>query len=276
MSAQRVPADSDVAKPVGVVTQAPRRGGAEPSLTRLALLPVGVLVAAIARFAFAAPFSVTALLTAPFVLLFAAAPWLARRALARFDRDSVLLLATDRKNELWPLYRASRALRLFVSPAELAARRGFMHAETDDPEAAAGAYFEALEGFRGSAPLSVMLGHAHACYASDQDEAAIAGYRGVLATGSGVPRVSLNLAHALLRTEQPATEALTVLEGVDPDGGTAEDQRKVRLMLALAHARAGSSRQADVWLERAGKPFGADEKALRREVLAAKGKKRCG
>lgn len=271
MSAQRVPADSENHDAVAAVAPPRRRGGPEPSLTRLGLLPLGVLAAAFARFAFAAPFAVAVLVSAPFVALFAIAPWLSRRALTRFDRDSVLLLATGRGKELWALYRRSRALRFFAPPAEIAARRGFVCSETGDPEGALTAYRDALDGSGGTASLGVQLGYAHACFACEDDVGAIAGYRDVLATGSALPRVSLSLARSLLRFGEPADEAILVLTDVDADAGNAADQRQARLTFALAHARAGDHSEAARWLERAGKLFEDDEKTLRREVLAAKG-----
>lgn len=173
-----------------------------PALARNLLIPGSIVTCFVLVYVVGVRVEAAVSLGLAAMALYVTAPALGRRSLARFDRDTVQLLARGRRSALPGRYRRALAMRIFAPPALVAQRRGMVAAECGHPEAAREAFREALEGWEGEAPLAVRLGLAHASFALGDDLEAVRLYRAVLAESPELPQVARNLEHALARSAE--------------------------------------------------------------------------
>jgi len=244
---------------VQAVSEPRRAGFAEPSLARLALLPVAAVVIVATRFLFATSMTVAMAVGAPLVLAFVLTPVWASAAVKRFDRNLVTRFVQGDLEGARTLFRKARMMRWFAAPAVVAERRGRIEAEAGEPEAARTAFEEARDAYRGRPPVGVMLGLGDAAYMLEDDDVAIDAYQDVLAWDPTMNRVRVALAHSLIRSAR-AGEALRWLEGMPEP--TREVQR-YRLLRAIAHDAAGEEDAARAWRKKAGTPKSPEAKTLR-------------
>jgi hypothetical protein len=189
------------------------------------------------------PLSVVVVCALPMLALYAAAPWLAARSMAQFDRDSVGLLAAGAPRNLHDRYRRAIWMRLFAPPALLAERKAMVLLECGDPLGAREAYREVVEELGAAAPARVVLGHAHASFSTGDDVTAIAMYRRVLEGVGALPGVERKLAHALVRQGEDLHAALALLSRTEREvDGSARDE--LTLLRALAFAKLGDPERA--------------------------------
>jgi hypothetical protein len=207
------------------------------------------------------PFSIVVACAVPMMVLYALAPLWAARSLASFDRDSVSLLAARDPSRLRVRYRRAIGLRLFAPPALRAERRAMMLLECGDARGAREAYREVLEELGPAAPPRVVLGHAHASFATGDDVSAIALYRRVLEGVGVLPGVERKLAHALIRRGEDLPEALAMLERTEREVEPGQ-RDELGLLRALAWAKLGERGRASALLDQ----VSGGDAALRAEV----------
>jgi tetratricopeptide (TPR) repeat protein len=203
------------------------------------------------------------------LVLYALAPAWARASLAHFDRDLVRLLSSGRREALGRCYARALGMRLFAPPALIAERRALVAAELGETREARVSFRRALAEYGPDAPLRVMLGYAHACYALCDDDEAIRMYERLLQGTGELPGVKRNLAHAYLRAGQDAERALALL-GTTPLGS--EDPRRIGehvLLRALAYAKLGEAERARSLTRDGEKTEGGLAECLRDEIERA-------
>jgi len=240
-----------------------RRAEPDPSLLQAGLIPLALVLLFFLIYAAQLPFFTAAILACPPILLFFAAPFWARRSVARFDRDAVHLLTTARVTDLDRRFGRAIGMRLFAPGALVAERRGMVAAEQGRPGEARRAYRKAMRGYEESehAPVSVQLGYAHASYTLGDDPEAVLVYRRLLAVEGALPGVRRNLAHALIRTRESLREALGLLEAARREVSTEAARAEITLMEALGEARLGNRATAKSLSARVGDvdtPLGAE------------------
>jgi predicted Zn-dependent protease len=183
------------------------------------------------------------------VVLYALAPTWAARSLADFDRDVVRLLSTGKRAALPGRYARALGMRLFSPPALVAERRGMVAAETDRPAEARAGFRSAMLEYGPAAPLRVLLGYAHACYALGDDAEAIRVYGELLKQQGALPGVQRNLAHAMVRSGQSLREALELIDRVEGESDDPQRRGELSLVRALAHAKLGEYERAQALLD---------------------------
>ncbi len=234
------------------MTAPPPKHGLTLGPTRELLLPATLLGCFAIYYLAEQPFWVVLACAMPMLAVYALAPAWATRSVMHFDRDAVSLLAAGRDDELRGRYARALGMRLFATPAVRAERRAMVLAESGDMRGARRAYAEALEEHADRAPLRVMLGYAHACFALGDDGPAIRMYRKLLATAGILPGVERNLAHALVRRGEELEDALAMLSRAEREPADAVRQTELKLLRALAHAKLGDHAQARALFEDAG------------------------
>jgi tetratricopeptide (TPR) repeat protein len=237
--------------------------------TRELLLPGTVMVCFGLKLLADVPWWVLAAVAVPMLVLYALAPSWAARSVASFDRDLVQLLSTGRRTALPSRYARSFGMRLFAPPAVRAERHALVSAENGRPAAAREGYRLALREQGKHAPLRVLLGYAHACYALGDDAEAIRVYRELIEHAGALPGVRRNLAHALVRHGDSLREALAMIErdaAQDLGPGRAAERDLLR---AVAHAKLGERERARELLEQSGTAEGELASALRLELERA-------
>jgi predicted Zn-dependent protease len=177
------------------------------------------------------------------------APAWAARSLAEFDRDVVRLLSTGKRSGLPGRYARAVGMRFFSPPALVAERRGMVAAETDRPAEARAGFRSAMLEYGPAAPLRVLLGYAHACYALGDDAEAIRVYRELLEQEGALPGVQRNLAHAMVRSGQSLREALELIDRVEGESEDPQRRGELSLVRALAHAKLGEHERAQALLD---------------------------
>jgi hypothetical protein len=210
------------------------------------------------------PFSTVVACAVPMLALYALAPLWASRSLARFDRDSVSLLAARNPSRLRARYRRALGLRLFAPPALRAERRAMVLLECGDAHGARECYREVIDELGSAAPPRVVLGCAHASFATGDDATAIALYRRVLDSVGALPGVERKLAHALVRQGEDLRAALEIFERTERELDP-EQREELTLLRALAFAKLGESARAKELLGQAG-PGTAASADLRAEI----------
>ncbi|HEY2732546.1 MAG TPA: hypothetical protein VGI70_01105 [Polyangiales bacterium] len=223
---------------------APERHGLTLGATREMLLPATLLGCFALYYWAHFPFGAIVLCSIPMLVLYASAPLWAARSLARFDRDSVELLAARSPERLRSRYRRAIGMRLFSPPALLAERRAMVLLECGDARGARVAYREALDELGPAAPPRVVLGQAHASFATGDDATAIAMYRRVLESVGALPGVERKLAHALVRRGEDLHAALSMLSRAQHETGDATQRDELTLLRALAFAKLGQAERA--------------------------------
>jgi tetratricopeptide (TPR) repeat protein len=203
---------------------------------------------------------------APMLALYGTAPLLAARSMAKFDRDSVQLLAARDPARLRARYRRALGMRLFAPPALLAERRAMVLLESGRARAARHAYLIALDELGAAAPLRVVLGFAHASFAVGDDDAAIRTYRQVLDSAGALPGVERKLAHALVRRGLELDVALTLLARTEREVTASDARAELLLLRALALAKLGEHARARELLSQVDAQTDA-ARALRADVL---------
>jgi hypothetical protein len=212
--------------------------------TRELLLPVTFL-GCFALYYFARlPFGVVLACSLPMLLLYALSPLWAARSLARFDRDSVRLLAAHDPAKLRARYRRALGMRWFAAPGLRAERKAMVLLECGEPRAASHAYREAIDELGALAPPRVILGYAHASFAIGDDGAAISMYQRVIDELGALPGVERKLAHALVRAGRDLDRALELLERAQSEVGEANARGELNLLRALALAKRGEHERA--------------------------------
>jgi hypothetical protein len=212
--------------------------------TRELLLPTTLLACFSIYYLLEQPFWVVLLCAVPMLALYAFAPVLAGRSMARFDRDAIGLLASRNSKALRRRYDRSLGMRLFSPPGLRAERKAMVLAESGDTRGARDAYREAHEEHSGRPPLRVLLGYAHASFALGDDPRAIELYRALIASGGPLPGVERSLAHALVRQGQDLEEALTILARCEREPAPELRQIELKLVRALANAKLGDLTRA--------------------------------
>lgn len=220
--------------------------------TRELLLPTTLLACFSLYYLLEQPFWVVLAFAIPMLGLYAFAPALAARSMARFDRDAIDLLAKRDARALRRRYDLALGMRLFSPPGLRAERKAMVLAESGDTRGARDAYREAHEEHSGRPPLRVLLGYAHASFALGDDPRAIELYRALLSNGGPLPGVERNLAHALVRSGEDLEEALEILGRCEREPGPAPRQVELKLLRALAHAKRGERGRAQELLSEAG------------------------
>jgi tetratricopeptide (TPR) repeat protein len=190
------------------------------------------------------PFGAIVACAAPMLVLYALAPLWAASSLARFDRDSVGLLAARAPGRLLSRYRWALGMRLFSPPALLAERKAMVLLECGDARGARVAYSEALEELGAAAPARVVLGQAHASFATGDDVTAIAMYRRVLDSVGALPGVERKLGHALVRQGEDLQDALALLTRAQREVSDEAQRAELLLLRALAFAKLGEAARA--------------------------------
>jgi len=184
-----------------------RSGTLEPPPGRGALLALGLGAVVVLQYGLRWPFGWAILGGLPFVAVFLAAPWLARRSLQAFDRDAMVYLARGQAGRLPGRYRRAWGLR-WLAPTPLRdERRGLALAE-------AGSGSEALRAYRGAVAAYDDMGvrptpgavHGWARLASEQDrpEEAVVAWRRLRSLGASVPELDQRLAEAEARLSEPS------------------------------------------------------------------------
>jgi hypothetical protein len=209
------------------------------------------------------PFSTIVLCALPMLTLYALAPLWAARSLASFDRDTVRCLAARDPGALRARYRRALGLRLFAPPALRAERRAMVLLEAGDAAGARAAYCEVLDELGPAAPPRVVLGCAHASFATGDDAGAISLYRRVLGSVGALPGVERKLAHALIRRGEDLRGALALLERTEREL-EAGQRDELALLRALAFAKLGEPERARALLAQLGSD--AEGSALRAEL----------
>jgi hypothetical protein len=217
--------------------------------TRELLLPLTVGACFILYYLVRVPGWVVAVVALPMAALYVFAPSWGARSVERFDRDLVRLLSTGRRSALSRRYALALGMRLFAPPAVAAERRAVVAAENGRAGEARAGYRAALREYGTRAPLRVLLGYAHACYAIADDGEAIRVYRELLVQEGMLPGVRRNLAHALVRRGEALREALDLIEGESALGDGALRSRELDLLRAVAHAKLGDRERARELLE---------------------------
>lgn len=212
--------------------------------TRELLLPATLIGCGALQYWGEQPFLVVVACALPMLALYAVAPAWAARSLARFDRESIALLAAGAHAELRARYRRALGMRLFAPPALRAERKAMVLLECGDPHGARAAYGEVLDELGSSAPPRVVLGHAHASFATRDDATAIAMYRRVLGSVGALPGVERKLAHALIRKGENLDEALELLSRTEREAALGEQKQAHALLRALAFAKRGERERA--------------------------------
>jgi tetratricopeptide (TPR) repeat protein len=220
--------------------------------TRELLLPTTLLACFAIYYLLEQPFWVVLVCAVPMMALYAFAPVLAARSMASFDRDAITLLAARNAKALRARYNRALGMRLFSPPGLRAERKAMMLAESGDTRGARDAYREAHEEHSGSPPLRVLLGYAHASFALRDDPRAIELYRALLSSGTTLPGVERNLAHALVRSGEDLQEALMILVRCERETAPEPRQHELKLLRALAHAKLGELARAREILTEAG------------------------
>lgn len=244
----------------------------DPPLLRSLLVPLSIMTAFLLFYGARLPFGVVVASTVPFIALFVLAPRIGRASMTRFDRDRIMLLATDRQSELEARLRAAIGMRLFAPPALVHERRGMVASETGRHTEAQLAYRRAIEAWDGDAPSGVLLGYADACYALGDDAEAAEMYRRLLGATASLPRVKRNLAHALARSGEELDEAIALARDAYGEATSPEARTELKLILALAYAHRADRDKARAAMREAGVVEGETAEALRdevREVLKA-------
>jgi tetratricopeptide (TPR) repeat protein len=160
-------------------------------------------------------------------------------------------------------------MRLFSPPAVRAERRAVVAAENGHAAQARTAYRAALREQGARAPLRVLLGYAHACYALSDDAEAIRIYRELLDQAGSLPGVRRNLAHALVRRGDCLREALELIDRDAQQEGDSERRAERDLLRAVAHAKLGEREQARHLADRSRGVEGELLLALRAELERA-------
>jgi hypothetical protein len=235
-----------------VTTQEQPKYGLTLGATRELLLPTTLLACFAIYYLLEKPFWVVLVCAIPMLGLYAFAPWLATRSMAQFDRDAIDLLAKRDAKALRRRYDRSLCMRLFSPPGLRAERKAMVLAESGDTRGARDAYREAHEEHSGRPPLRVLLGYAHASFALRDDLRAIELYRALLSSGTALPGVERNLAHALVRHGEDLEEALEILVRCEREPGPEPRQIELKLLRALAHAKRGEHTRARDLMAEAG------------------------
>jgi hypothetical protein len=229
------------------------------------LLPLTLAVCFTAYYIAEAPFWVVVAVAAPMLVLYALAPAWAASSVERFDRDLVRLLATGQREALRARYAWALVMRWFAAPAVSAERRAVVAAENGRAREARADYRIALHHYGKRAPLRVLLGYAHACYATEDDAEAIRTYRELLEQVGTLPGVKRKLAHALVRRGEALREALALIDAEAPaDGGPT--RQELDLMRAVAYAKLGERERAQELLAQSSAAEGELAVALRAEL----------
>jgi Flp pilus assembly protein TadD len=160
-------------------------------------------------------------------------------------------------------------MRLFSPPAVRAERHALVAAENGRPEAARAGYRLVLREQGRHAPLRVLLGYAHACYALGDDAEAIRAYRELLEHAGALPGVRRNLVHALVRHGDSLREALELIERDATQDVAKERSAERDLLRAVAHAKLGERERARELLEQSAPAEGELATTLRQELERA-------
>lgn len=161
-------------------------------------------------------------------------PLLRQRA-RRFERELLRRIQLRQTATLRGLYARQILLRLFATPAYLAARRAMIAQELGEHGPAREAFRLALTGTDEAAQLPLIVGMANACWALGDDVEAEPLYRDALRRGARFPAVYHHLAHGLLRRGLKLDEAIELAEeGLSAPGDTASLQE---LLTELREAR---------------------------------------
>lgn len=251
------------------MASSPARSGVTLAGARELLLPLTVISCAALYYLAHLPGWTVAACAAPMLALYAFAPMIGARSVADFDRDLVRLLSTGRRNRLPVRYARAIGMRLFAPPAVTAERRAVVAAETGDMGEAKLSYRRAHLEYGAHAPLRVLLGYAHACYALGDDGEAIRVYRGLLKQTGTLPGVQRNLAHAMVRRGESLREALQLIDADQTTSNTPERNAELDLLRAVAHAKLGERDRASALLEQCGAANGEQASALRAELQRA-------
>jgi hypothetical protein len=191
----------------------------ELSFRNLLLLAVPVLAIGL-RWGYGMSTRTVTTVVAPILLFsFALGPLLRLQA-RRFERELLRRIQLRQTGGLRSLYARQVLLRLFASPAYLAARRAMIAQELGEHGAAKGAFRLALSGTEEAAQLPLIVGLANACYALGDDAEAEPLYRDALRRGARYPTVFHHLAHGLGRRNIKLDEAIELAEeGCKATGG---------------------------------------------------------
>ncbi len=192
----------------GVAPPSPRL---ELSLRNLLLLAIPVLAVAL-RWGYGMSTRTVTLAVLP-VLVFSVSlgPLLRLRA-RRFEREMLRRIQLRQTATLRGLYARQVLLRLFASPAYLAARRAMIAQELGEHAAARDDFRLALAGTDEAAQLPLIVGLANACWALGDDAEAEPLYRDALRRGARYPAVYHHLAEGLLRRNIKLDEAIELAE----------------------------------------------------------------
>jgi tetratricopeptide (TPR) repeat protein len=225
------------------------KAGVQLAGIRELLLPLTVAACFVLYYLAELPFGAVVSIAAPMLVLYALAPAWAARSLAAFDRDVVRLLSSGRRAALPGRFARAVGMRLFSPPALVAERRGVVAAESDRPAEARAGFRSAMLEYGPAAPLRVLLGYAHACYALGDDAEAIRVYRQLLEQQGALPGVKRNLAHAMVRRGQFLREALELIDRVEGESEDPQRRGELSLVRALAHAKLGEHERAQALLD---------------------------
>lgn len=173
---------------------------APPSLRRHALVPLAMLLCALAYYGAGWPIGGVVALAC--VLLLAQswiAPW-ASTSRERLDRDLLTLTAKGSAADLPARFAKAWGFRLFGAPAEVEDRRGRALRAAGAAALAQQAYAASIEAFGGGAPLSVVNGYANAAFEAGDDAAAIEALRAVVEAAPQLTDARDRLAQAMARS----------------------------------------------------------------------------
>lgn len=213
-----------------------------PSLLRNALIPISVVLSFALYYQAHWSLPAITLVLATSMLTRALIPRWAERSRADFDRDAIGLVASRRLDALRSRLRRATGMRWFGAPALVAEREGMVAAERGEMKTAYLAYERALSGYEGAAPISVVLGYAHASRATGHDDEAEKAYRAVL--DAGLPRVHVGLAHVLARADRALDEAEALLDKAEPQARDEAQRAEIALVRALVLVRRGKKKKA--------------------------------
>jgi hypothetical protein len=203
------------------------------------LVPVSVLVSAALLYGAQWPFPRVLAVASIFLVLYLAAPWLARRSRDAFDRDALTIRARTgaRGPALEARLARAWAFRLLGAPAEVHARRGMIAEEAGQPRAARVHYRRALDAWVGEPPLAILAGYARAAYECGDDIEAVVALQKLVDRDASLPRLHLRLAHATVRSGLPDERVQGWLERATRearDAGERAEIARVRALFLLA------------------------------------------
>jgi len=254
-----------------------RRVSGRPEFAwRHLLLPFGLVLALVLRWRFGWGKGSTFAVAGTFVFASFAMGPLVARAKGRFDRALMRALQKGDRGALWPLYQRQWVLRALADRRYLATKRGLVHMELGELEAAEAAFATALADASEKERSLLETYRANALYALGRDDDAERAFRKLIADGDDNPQIYHHLAHGILRRGGKPREAMKLLEKGLETAGSGPVALPLRITLAEAFVAVSDSDRAKKLLREAATaaadgPLAARHALVEGKMLSASG-----